>query len=226
MANDRSIQIPGTANVENPASVRGLGRDYPQLKYPLDRPTIQAIRLALGDDTGDEVLGGGGGGSPEIFLPAEAMNPTTTAGCASLAKVEAGTNDVDYWVLAFDATTAESCFFTIRMPDNWDAGNVTFRFIWTNAAGLTTETVDWGIKGRCYADSDAIDQAYGTEVVTTDTWLAQNDIHISAESSEVTPSGTLAAGNWCQFKLTRKTGTDNMTGDARLIGVRLNYGTT
>ena len=162
----------------------------------------------------------------EIFLPSEAMNPTTTAGCATLAKVEAGTNDVDYWVLDFDATTAESAFFTIRMPDNWNAGTVTFKFIWTNASGLTTETVDWGIKGFSYRDDDAIDQAYGTEIVTTDTWLAQGDIHITDESLEVTPAGTLKAGNWCQFKITRKVATDNMTGDARLVGIRLKYGIT
>lgn len=160
----------------------------------------------------------------EIFIPAEAMNPTTTTGCAALAKVEAASNDVDYWVLDFDTTTAESAFFTIRMPDNWNASTVTFQFIWTNAAGLTTETVVWGIKGRCYADSDAIDQAYGSEITTTDTWLAQNDIHISAESTAVTPAGTLAAGQWAQFKITRKTASDNMTGDARLMGIRLKYG--
>lgn len=160
----------------------------------------------------------------EVFIPAEAMNPTTTAGCADLTKVEAGTNDVDYWVLDFDASTDESCFFTLRMPDNWDASTVTFQFIWTNASGGSSETVVWGIKGRCYADSDAIDQAYGTEITTTDTWLAQGDIHLSSESSAVTPAGTLAAGQWAQFKITRKTGSDDLTGDARLIGIRLKYG--
>ena|SRR3990167_9729510 len=166
---------------------------------------------------------GSSGSVREIFIPAEAMNPTTTAGCASLAKIEAGTNDVDYWVLDFDTSTAESCFFTIRMPDNWDSTTVTFVFIWTNASGLTTETVVFGIKGRAYADSDAIDQAYGTEVTTTDTWLAQNDIHLSPESSAVTLAGTPAAGQWCQFKITRKVASDDLTGDARLIGVRLKY---
>ena len=165
-----------------------------------------------------------GRNSLEVFIPSEAMNPTTTAGCAALAKVEAGTNDVDYWVLDFDTTTAESCFFTLRMPDNWDGGTVTFQFIWTNAGGGSTETVDWSVKGRAYADSDAIDQAYGTEITTTDTWLAQNDIHLSAESAAVTLAGTPAAGQWAQFKITRKVSTDNLTGDARLIGIRLKYG--
>lgn len=164
--------------------------------------------------------------SYEVFIPAEAMNPTTNSGCSDPTKIEAATNHVDYWVLNFDSATAESAFFTLRMPDNWNASTVTFQFIWTNAAGGAAETVDWGIKGRAYADSDAIDQAYGAEVVTTDTWLAQNDIHLSPESSAVTLGGTPAASQWAQFKITRKTSTDNLTGDARLIGLRLKYGIT
>jgi len=159
----------------------------------------------------------------EIFIPAEAMNKTTTAGCSGLTKVEAGTYDVDYWVLDFDATTEESCFFTLRMPDNWDGKTVTFQFIWTNTAGLTTETVVWGVKGRAYADSDAIDQAYGTEVTVTDTWLAQNDIHLTDNSTDVTLGGLPKAGQWCQFKISRKTSIDNISGDARLIGIRIKY---
>ena len=166
-----------------------------------------------------------GSGYKEVYIPSEAMNPTTTSGCSFLTKVEAGTNDVDYWVLDFDSTTAESCFFTLRMPDDWNTQGVTFRFVWTNAVGLTTETVAWGIKARAYADSDAIDQAYGTEVITTDTWLAQGDIHLTDESTLVTLGGTPKGGQWCQFKITRKTASDNMTGDARLLGVRLKYGT-
>ena len=187
-----------------------------QFKYPL-HPVDQEILKRFIKENGIV------SGSLEIFIPAEAMNPTTSSGCSSLTKVEAGTNDVDYWVLDFDTTTGESCFFTIKMPDNWNGGAVSFVFVWTNASGLTTETVAFGIKGRAYADSDAIDQAYGTEVVVTDTWLAQNDIHITDESALVTPSGNLQGGQWCQFKITRKVASDDLTGDARLIGVRLKY---
>jgi hypothetical protein len=32
----------------------------------------------------------------EIFLPAESMNPTTTAGCSDLTKVETTTNKINY----------------------------------------------------------------------------------------------------------------------------------
>ena len=108
------------------------------------------------------------------------------------------------------------------MPDNWDAGTVNAIFYWTNAAGLTTETVDWGIAGGSWADNDAIDAALGTEITTTDTWIAQGDMHISAASAAITVANA-TAGEWTTFVVARKTGTDNMTGDARLIAVKIEY---
>ena len=159
----------------------------------------------------------------EIFIPAEAMNKTTTAGCSGLTKIEAGTYDIDYWVLDFDDTAEESCFFTVKMPDNWDGKAVTFQLVWTNAAGSAGETMVWGIKGRAYADGDAIDQAYGTEVTVTDICLAQNDIHLTDNSTDVTLGGLPKAGQWCQFKISRKTSIDNIFGDVSLGMIKLKY---
>ena len=110
------------------------------------------------------------------------------------------------------------------MPDSYDGGTVTARFIWTNAAGLTTETVRWGIKARGYADSDAIDQAYGAEVTVDDTWLAQGDVHISAASGAVTIGGSPAGGQWVTFRVMRDVSDGTLTGDARLLAVQIEYG--
>ena len=159
-----------------------------------------------------------------IVLSAAGGAPTTTIGCGGPTKVEAGTNDIDYYVLEFDTTTEERAFWVVVMPDNYDGSTVIARFIWTNAAGLTTETVTWGIKARAYADSDAIDQAYGTEVTVADTWLAQGDIHISSDTSAITIGGSPAGGRPVVFNVGRKTASDNMTGDARLIAVHIEYG--
>lgn len=155
-----------------------------------------------------------------IVLPAAAMSPTTTAGCAAISTVEAGTNDVDYKVLDFDQTTSENAFFHFNMPNSWDAGTLLASFIWTAASG--TGTVTWALKGRAFADDDAIDQAYGTAQSVTDTLLTAGDIHISAETSAITLGGTPAAGQWCQFKVTRDIA-DTLNADARLIGIRIRY---
>lgn len=174
--------------------------------------------------TGGNILVNNANAKRTIVLSAAGGSPTTTAGCSDATRVEAGTNDIDYWVLDFDSTTEEHAFWVVAMPDNWDGGTLIAKFYWTNAAGLTTETVAWGIAARAYADSDAIDQATGTEVVTSDTWLAQGDVHISGDSTAITVAGTPAGGQLVQFIVARKTATDNMTGDARLIAVKIEYG--
>lgn len=156
-----------------------------------------------------------------IVIPAGSMSPTTTAGCASVATVEAGTNDVDYRVLDFDTTTAESAWVLFQMPNNWDGGTITFKPVWTAASG--SGTVCFGLKGRAYADDDAIDQAYGTEQTSTDTLITAGDVHIGPESSVITLAGSPAGGQLVQLKITRQTGSDTLGVDARLIGIRILY---
>jgi hypothetical protein len=188
--------------------------------------TVELATVAetnTGTDTGRAVTPDGlSGCTKSIMLSAAGGAPLTTAGCSEPTKIEAATNDINYWVLDFDASTEEHAFWNVPMPDNWDAGTVNATFYWTNAAGLTTETVDWGIAAGSWGDSDAIDAALGTEITTTDTWLAQGDMHISTASSNITVANA-AAGEWCSFVVARKVATDNLTGDARLIAVKIEY---
>lgn len=158
-----------------------------------------------------------------IVLPAGSMSPTTTAGCAAVATVEAGTNDVDYKVLDFDQTTEENSFVVFSMPDSWDGGTITAKFIWTTAA--SSGDVIWGIKGRSFANDDAIDQAYGTAQTVTDTFIAAGDIHISGATSAMTFAGSPAGGQLVQLKIYRDAdaGGDTLNGDARLIAVQIEY---
>lgn len=174
--------------------------------------------------SGGNVLVANANAKRTIILSAAGGAPTTTIGCGGPTKVEAGTNDIDYYVLEFDTTTEERAFWNLQMPDNYDGSTITARFIWTNAAGLSTETVRWGIKARAYADDAAIDQAYGTEITVDDTWLAQGDVHISAASSAITIGGSPAGGQYVVVNVGRKTASDNLTGDARLLAVQLEYG--
>ena len=162
-----------------------------------------------------------------VWVSAAAMKGTTTAGAGDANKLpesaETTTNKVNYDYIAFDTTTEENAFFQWRIPAGWNESTITFRFLWTNTGGLTTETVVMGLKGLALSDDDALDTAWGTEVTVTDTWLAQNDVHISAVSAAVTIGGTPAEGDLVMFNLARKTASDNLTGDARILGVVITY---
>lgn len=160
-----------------------------------------------------------------IVLPSASMSPTTTSGCADIETVEAGTNDVDYKVLAFDASAEENAFVVFSMPDSWDGGTITAQFIWTAASG--SGDVIWAAKGRAFANDDAIDQAYGAAQAVTDTLIATGDVHISSATSAITLAGSPAGGQLVQLKIYRDAdaGGDTFSADAQLIAVKIEYTT-
>jgi hypothetical protein len=65
-----------------------------------------------------------------IWVPAAAMRPSSSGGCAALALVATSANQPDVSSLDFDATTAEYAQFWVRMPKNWNEGTVTAQFYW------------------------------------------------------------------------------------------------
>jgi hypothetical protein len=160
-------------------------------------------------------------GTETIWIPAGAMKAKSTNG-AGVSTYDSGTNDVTFATLDFDTTTQEYAHtLPIAMPKSWNESTVTAQFLWTNTGGASTETVRWSIAGLSLSDDDALNTTFGTAQTVDDTWLAQNDLHISAATSAVTLAGTPAEGDMVIFEVTRVVASDNMAGDARLIGVKL-----
>lgn len=157
-----------------------------------------------------------------ITLPAKSWAPTTTAGCAASAKVEAGTNDIDYDVLDFDKATDENAYINFPMPASYDGGVIQFRYIWTAAGGSAAETLVFELSGRSFADDDAIDQAVGTPIEVSDALIATGDIHISAWSGDVTITGA-GASELFHLEIMRDVSEDTLDADARLIAVQIRY---
>ena len=159
-----------------------------------------------------------------IFMPATAMWPSTTAGCAALAKTELATNKVNIQTLDFDQTTQEFAEFAVQTPDNYDAGTVTFRVTWTAASGAGD--VVWQLEATSLADDDALDTAWSTGITVTDTLILANDCHITVESAALTLGNTPAAGERVQCRVARnpQSAADTLTADAKLIGMRIEYG--
>ena len=162
--------------------------------------------------------------SGQLFLSAAGMWPSTTNGCAANTQVELGTNDVDVYVLDFDATTQEYAQATLVMPSDWNAGTIMATFYWTHAATTTNFGVVWGCQGRSYANSDALDQALGTAQEIADTGGTTNDLYISSATSAITITGA-AASELVQFRVYREAtdGSDTMAIDARLLGVMISF---
>lgn len=164
-----------------------------------------------------------GGATGEIFTAAVAIWPATTSGCAAPAKTEYATNGVDLFTADFDQTSIEYGQFNVWMPGTWDAGTLTFEVVWTAAGGSASETVEWNLQARAYADDDAIDQAWGTAIEISDTLIAADDVHYAPESTALTVAGSPAAGELVQFRVWRDAANDTLAADAKLIGIKIHY---
>jgi hypothetical protein len=166
-------------------------------------------------------------GKETIWMPASAMWPRTTNGPSAVNRELTTGGDIQIKGWGFDTTTEEAVQFYIGPPKSWNLGTITFQPVWTNTAGASTETVSWGLSVGAYTDSDALDSTdLGTEVRVSDTWLAQNDIHVSAESGAVTVGNTPIAGDILIGQIARSVANDNLTGDAELLGVYIFFTTS
>lgn len=122
-------------------------------------------------------------------------------------------------VLDFDAATDESAQVSLALPSDW-SGNIDLKYKWL--ADATSGSVVWGVQTSCVADAETDDPSWNTASTVTDaakgTTLQTND----ASMTSITITGC-AAGELLHLRFFRDAdnGSDDMTGDARLIGAEL-----
>ena len=165
-------------------------------------------------------------GKQTIWVPAAAMRPTTSNGCATITDVETTAGRPDMQVLDFDNSSDEHAQFQVCFPKSYALGTLTFQVWWSGLAATTG--VAWALQGVGVPDNSTIDVAYGTAVVVTDDAQgAVEEVLVTAESGAVTIAGTVADNDICFFRIFRDVsdGNDDMAGDARLLGVKLLFTT-
>lgn len=166
-----------------------------------------------------------------LYVDAGAMLTATVNGAGS-GSFEFVTNDWDLDYFAFDGATEEFVDFKLAMPEDWDRGTIKVKFYWApgDSACTAGDTVEWQIAGQAISDDDPIDVALGDAgEVISDTVLAgkDGDMHITAATPAVTVGGTPALDDMILFKVSRNvSGTDDMTEDAWLFGLMIQYSST
>lgn len=162
-------------------------------------------------------------GTQTIYIPAAAIAPSASVGCASLTIVASGTNQPDIRSLDFNTTTQQYAQFDVAFPKSWDEGTVTAKFFWSHAATTTNFGVVWNLQGVAISDDDTQAVAYGTAQQVADTGGTTNDLYVTAATSAITIAGTPAVGDMVNFRVSRVTadGSDTMAIDARLMGIQL-----
>ena len=164
-------------------------------------------------------------GTQDMWIPVAAMRPAATNPCADITSVDSGGNSgPDLQVLDFDKDSDEHAQFSVAMPKSWDGGNITFSAYWIGLA--STDGVAWGLQVKSLGDGEDINVAYGTAVVVTDdSQGSATEINVSATSGTIACSGAAGDILFCQILRDVSDGNDDLAGDARLVGIKINYTT-
>ncbi|MBS4046575.1 MAG: hypothetical protein KG075_09565 [Alphaproteobacteria bacterium] len=192
----------------------------------LDDANAAAARTTLGalgaGDDGTVLTGLLKTGLHSVFVPARAMIPASTSGCADVAQAESTTNKVNDEFLAFDAASIEYAGFHFRAPKSADeTAGFTVEFEWSETAGASSHDCVWQVEMQAQGDGDTIDSAWGTAVTVTDT--GTSGTRRKAVTATVTLGGSWAEGDVVHVRLSRKAtdAADTLNVDARLHGVLL-----
>lgn len=185
----------------------------------VDNTAISSAYAAAGDIVGKQT----------IAIPAFAMTPRRTNGCAPLNYTNGASNQPDIPYLAFDGASDEYAGFIIPMPKGWNEGTVTAKFFWRRASGTGAANVVWGIRGVAVSNSDSPASNYGTAatvVAAADT--TTTDLAVSSETGNCTIAGSPSAEDLVFFEVLRNgaNASDTLDAvDAQLIAVQLFYTT-
>ena len=164
-------------------------------------------------------------GKESIWVPANAMYPNTTNGCAALAQTELG-NGPELKTLDFDKDSDEFAQFAVAFPKSWNEGTITFQAFFT-ANSTNTGDVVWTLAGTALADNGSLNTAFGTAVATTGKSHSgtANDLDVTAESGAVTIAGSPSTDEFVFFEIKRDVSEDSLSADAKLLGIKLFFTT-
>ena len=164
-------------------------------------------------------------GKESIWVPANAMYPNSTNGCADIAQTELG-NGPELKTLDFDKDSDEFEQFAVAFPKSWNEGTITFQVFFTGNSTNTGDVV-WTLAGTALADNGSLNTAFGTAVATTAKAHSgtANDLNVTAESGAVTIAGSPSTDEFVFFEIKRDVSEDNFSADAKLLGIKLFFTT-
>jgi len=178
------------------------------------------------EDSGGTVSAVKIAGTETMWIPANALYlPTTNP--ADAASVETTATRPELKVLDFDASTAQYAQFAVAMPKSWNLGTVTYQVFWTPSNTDTGDCI-FGLQGVSCTEGDTADVAFGTAIEVTDAGIGTvEDVQMTSVSSAMTIAGSPADDDQTFFQLYRDAadGSDDFTGEARVLGIKLFYTT-
>ena len=179
-------------------------------------------------------------GRETIWVPASAMYPLLMGGCAPLAHVQMNATlnyRPEIVTLDFDDTTTETAQFSVSLPKSWDLQKTIKCRVYWSSTNLTTNGCTWGLRAVTVSDGSNLYYGMPDSILITDsnnpltqhpayTTIGQ-ELNISGISSNINITGTPTLESLLYFNIHRipMNGSDTLSGDARLHGIKLYYDT-
>lgn len=195
-------------------------------------------RTITGSGAATVTNGDGVSGNPNIavtrtgivrtkWIPASEMfaggiGPAAVGSIAALG----GAVSIPTW--DFDDTSAETVSFYWRPPQEWDLGAVKAKFYWTASSGTIGQNVIWQLAAAAVNDGSGVAITSGlissNGKTVTDQYQGANLTHVTAATAglSITLSDTPGPSSLYLWQINRSS-PDGKTGDAKLIGVEIQY---
>ena len=185
------------------------------------------VTVTDNDPDTDVTIPGGASviGTQQFGIGSHGIYPGISNPANAIQQREQGTFNQQVKYIAFPDGVDTLAYLDWFTPQNWDAGTVNLKLYWTTQLpSVVAETIEIEASAVARGDSDAIGAVdFGTPVSLTDTLLALDDTHLTAQSGALTIAGTPAKFDWIQFKFLRDISADNLQGEVQLLGLVLQY---
>jgi hypothetical protein len=130
------------------------------------------------------------------------------------------------WTIITTDNDAATIYGSVKMPDSWDGGTVTFEHVYLQTAA-DTSALNGDIAAQCRGNGEAPSSTWGTEVAIDDAAVTGSNQNDFTTSAAVTPAGTCAAGDMLYFRYQLDaTGTTTAVATLHHVGFKMEYSTT
>lgn len=147
--------------------------------------------------------------------------------CAAPAEVTPVASGPKLWSIICTDNDGSTIYGSVKMPDNWDAGTVTFTHVYQQTAA-DTAVLNGDIACQSRSNGEAPSSTYGTEVAIDDAAVVGSGSNDMTTSAAATCAGTtVAAGDMLYWRYQLDaSGTTTAVATLHHLGFRMTYSET
>lgn len=141
-------------------------------------------------------------GTFQFLIDGAALRPDLTDGCDYELDQTLTAGRALLSGVGFSGTADQFAQFKIALPKAWNAGTLTFRVRYGGTAAGSGDVM-FSLAASASSDGEAIDQAFGTAITVTDTFLGTSKTHATALSAAMTIGNTPIKQDQIYFRFGR-----------------------